>query len=54
MSEEVRPARVGDMHTEPMIAVRDVRASAACYRELLGCTNDHDGDDSDALSDADP
>jgi predicted enzyme related to lactoylglutathione lyase len=37
------------MHSEPMIAVRDVRASAAWYRELLGCSNDHGRSDFDRL-----
>jgi catechol 2,3-dioxygenase-like lactoylglutathione lyase family enzyme len=37
------------MHSEAMIAVRDVRASAAWYRQLLGCTSDHDLSDFDRL-----
>ena len=37
------------MHSEPMIAVHDVRASAAWYQELLGCTNDHGRPDFDRL-----
>lgn len=41
------------MHTEPMIAVSDVAASAAWYRELLGCTNDHGGAEFDRLVDGD-
>ena len=37
------------MHSEPMIAVRDVRASAAWYRKLLGCASDHGRPDFDRL-----
>ncbi|MFZ5896219.1 MAG: VOC family protein [Myxococcota bacterium] len=37
------------MHSEPMIAVRDVRASAAWYKKLLGCSNDHGRSDFDRL-----
>jgi len=37
------------MHSEPMIAVSDVPASAAWYQELLGCTNDHGRPDFDRL-----
>src|SRR5213076_2280749 len=37
------------MHSEPMIAVRDVAASAAWYRRLLGCTSDHGRPDFDRL-----
>ena len=37
------------MHSEPMIAVRDVRASAAWYRNLLGCASDHGRPDFDRL-----
>jgi catechol 2,3-dioxygenase-like lactoylglutathione lyase family enzyme len=39
------------MHSEPMIAVRDVRASAAWYCELLGCESDHGREDFDRLVD---
>jgi predicted enzyme related to lactoylglutathione lyase len=39
------------MHSEPMIAVHDVPASAAWYRELLGCTSDHGRPDFDRLMD---
>jgi len=39
------------MHSEPMIAVQDVRASAAWYRELLGCSSDHGRPDFDRLVD---
>ncbi len=31
------------MHTEPMIAVKDVLASSAWYERLLGCKNTHGG-----------
>jgi catechol 2,3-dioxygenase-like lactoylglutathione lyase family enzyme len=41
------------VHSEPMIAVRDVRASVAWYRQLLGCANDHDRPDFDRLVDDD-
>ena len=37
------------MHSEPMIAVRDVPASAAWYRKLLDCTNDHGRPDFDRV-----
>jgi predicted enzyme related to lactoylglutathione lyase len=37
------------VHTEPMIAVKDVRASSAWYRKLLACSNDHDGPEFDRL-----
>lgn len=37
------------MHSEPMIAVRDVRASAAWYNQLLGCSSDHGRPDFDRL-----
>lgn len=37
------------MHSEPMIAVRDVPASAEWYRSLLGCTSDHGRSDFDRL-----
>jgi catechol 2,3-dioxygenase-like lactoylglutathione lyase family enzyme len=36
-----------------MIAVRDVRASAAWYRQLLGCSSDHGRPDFDRLVDDD-
>ena len=39
------------MHSEPMIAVKDVRASTKWYRELLECDNDHDGVEFDRLLD---
>jgi predicted enzyme related to lactoylglutathione lyase len=39
------------MHSEPMIAVHDVPASAAWYRELLGCSSDHGRPDFDRLVD---
>jgi catechol 2,3-dioxygenase-like lactoylglutathione lyase family enzyme len=41
------------MHSEPMIAVRDVRASADWYRRLLGCKSDHGRTDFDRLVDGD-
>jgi catechol 2,3-dioxygenase-like lactoylglutathione lyase family enzyme len=41
------------MHTEAMIAVRDVPASAAWYRRLLGCRTDHGRPDFDRLIDPD-
>jgi catechol 2,3-dioxygenase-like lactoylglutathione lyase family enzyme len=41
------------MRSEPMIAVRDVKASAAWYRKLLGCTSDHGRPDFDRLVAAD-
>jgi catechol 2,3-dioxygenase-like lactoylglutathione lyase family enzyme len=37
------------MHSEIMIAVSDVRASAAWYCQLLGCMNDHGRPDFDRL-----
>jgi catechol 2,3-dioxygenase-like lactoylglutathione lyase family enzyme len=37
------------VHSEPMIAVRDVAASGAWYRRLLGCTSDHGRPDFDRL-----
>lgn len=37
------------MHSEPMIAVRDVPASARWYRQLLACENDHGRNDFDRL-----
>ena len=37
------------MQSTPMLFVRDVRASAAWYRELLGATTDHDRDDFDRV-----
>jgi catechol 2,3-dioxygenase-like lactoylglutathione lyase family enzyme len=39
------------MHSEPMIAVRDVRASAAWYKKVLGCESDHGRRDFDRLVD---
>jgi len=39
------------MHSEPMIAVRDVRASAAWYKKLLGCESDHGRPEFDRLVD---
>jgi catechol 2,3-dioxygenase-like lactoylglutathione lyase family enzyme len=41
------------MHTEVMIAVRDVPASSAWYRRLLGCRSDHGRPDFDRLVDGD-
>lgn len=41
------------MHTEPMIAVRDVPTSVAWYRKLLGCANDHGREDFDRLVEGD-
>lgn len=38
------------MHSEPMIAVRDVRASSRWYKELLEADNDHDRDDFDRIT----
>lgn len=40
---------MGAVHSEPMIAVRDVRKSVAWYKKLLRCTNDHDRPDFDRL-----
>jgi predicted enzyme related to lactoylglutathione lyase len=37
------------MHTEPMIAVRDVTASVRWYKQLLACDNDHGRPDFDSL-----
>lgn len=39
------------MRSEPMIAVRDVPASAEWYRSLLGCASDHGRRDFDRLVD---
>jgi catechol 2,3-dioxygenase-like lactoylglutathione lyase family enzyme len=41
------------VHSEVMIAVRDVPASAAWYRKLLGCQNDHGGREFDRLVEGD-
>jgi catechol 2,3-dioxygenase-like lactoylglutathione lyase family enzyme len=41
------------MHSEPMIVVRDVPASVAWYKKLLGCRNDHGRPDFDRLIDGD-
>ncbi len=39
------------MHSEAMIAVRDVEASSAWYRNLLACSHDHEGPEFDRLMD---
>lgn len=37
------------MQSEPMIAVKDVRASSAWYCALFGADHDHDSDDFDRI-----
>ena len=41
------------MHSVPMLFVRDVRASADWYKDLLGATTDHHREDFDRLVDGD-
>jgi predicted enzyme related to lactoylglutathione lyase len=41
------------MRSEPMLAVHDVKAAVAWYKQLLGCANDHDLDEYDRLLDGD-
>jgi predicted enzyme related to lactoylglutathione lyase len=39
------------LRSEPMLAVRNVKASVVFYKSLLGCRNDHDIDEYDRLLD---